>query len=571
MNNSIPAITRKKIWFVFLVIFISWYILLYVIDWSSLPGFASISHHQPNSVVYLGSDSIQNVSTISHVNDTSKKATVYAEKEENSVKILFTREDAVEDLAGLQKELEPVVHQDDKYAYKDQEKGAESGRKLNPCTGRYIYIHDLPSRFNDDLLKQCKLLNKWTDMCQYFVNMGLGQALGNPQKIFLSTGWFVTDQFSLEVIFHNRMKQYKCLTNDSTQAAAIYIPYYAGLDIARHLWDSYNTSVKDSDAVQLVKWLREKPEWNAMGGMDHFLVAGRITWDFRRVTDEDNAWGNKLMLLPESQNMTMLTIESSPWNKNDFGITYPTYFHPSSDDQVFQWQNKMRRTKRRTLFAFAGAPRPKMDDSIRSEIMQQCTSSRRKCRLLECKNSNGRNKCIKPVNVMKLFQNSVFCLQPPGDSFTRRSTFDSILAGCIPVFFSPASAYVQYLWHLPKDYTTYSVLIPEDDVKNNNIRIEQVLSRIPRKKVSEMREEVIKLIPKVIYADPRARLKTVEDAFDITIKGVLERVKKLREIREGRNSSNDFDQENSWKYYTFGTTQEHEWDHFFLRTNRAGN
>ncbi|KAL2486479.1 Exostosin family protein [Abeliophyllum distichum] len=563
MDHSIPARSRKKIWLGFFILFVSWYLLLYLIDWSPLPGFASVSHHQPNSVVYLGSDYSQNVSLMSHVNDTSKNATVYAEKEEKSVKISST------EFEGLRNELEPKVQQDDdKYAEKDQEKRAKSGRKSNSCTGRYIYVHDLPSKFNNDLLKQCKLLNKWTDMCQYFLNMGLGPALGNPQRMFLSKGWFVTDQFSLEVIFHNRMKQYECLTNDSTRATAIYVPYYAGLDIARHLWDSHNISVRDSDALDLVKWLREKPEWNAMGGMDHFLVAGRITWDFRRVIDEDNAWGNKLMLLSESQNMTILTIESSPWNKNDFGIPYPTYFHPSSDDQVFQWQNKMRQQKRRTLFTFAGAPRPNIEDSIRSEIMEQCTASRRKCRLLECK--NGRNKCIKPVHIMKMFQNSIFCLQPPGDSFTRRSTFDSILAGCIPVFFSPASAYVQYLWNLPTDYTTYSILIPEDDVKQKNVRIEHVLSRIPRKKVSEMREEVIKLIPKVIYADPRARLKTVEDAFDLTIKGVLERVEKLRrEIREGRNSSIDFDQENSWKYYTFGTTQEHEWDHFFLRTNRA--
>jgi hypothetical protein len=36
-----------------------------------------------------------------------------------------------------------------------------------------------------------------------------------------------------------------------------------------------------------------------------------------------------------------------------------------------------------------------------------------------------------------------------------------MLAGSIPVFFHPGSAYVQYIWHLPKNYTRYSVFIPE--------------------------------------------------------------------------------------------------------------
>ncbi|KAL2500194.1 Exostosin family protein [Abeliophyllum distichum] len=509
----------------------------------------SIVTSQPNSA---DSDSIRET----NLQEENVSFIPYAD--ENSVNnISSTENDVIDDFEGLQRELEPLILSQD-----------DDRKEVDLCKGRYIYVHDLPSRFNNDLLKQCKLLDKWSDMCHYLDNMGLGSRLGNPQRLFLSSGWFETHQFSLEVVFHNRMKQYECLTNDSSLATAIFVPYYSGLDIARYLWGHYNVSVRDWDSRDLVKWLREKPEWSVMDGKNHFLVAGRITWDFRRAVDDDSGWGNKLMFLQESQNMTMLTIESSPWHRNDFAIPYPTYFHPSSDNEVVQWQNKMRRQKRRALFCFAGAPRPNMEDSIRSEIMEQCSASKQKCRLLECK--NDKNKCMKPVHVMKLFQNSVFCLQPSGDSFTRRSTFDSILAGCIPVFFSPGSAYVQYLWHLPKDYPTYSVLIPEDDVKQKKSNIDKILSQIPGNKISAMREEVIKLIPKVIYNDPRSRLKTFKDAFDLTIKGVLDRVETLRkEVREGRNSSSDFDEENSWKYYAFGNTKEHEWDNFFRRTNRV--
>ncbi|KAM1695256.1 hypothetical protein ACFXTI_029298 [Malus domestica] len=445
----------------------------------------------------------------------------------------------------------------------DKRDESDSESVSESCTGKYIYVHDIPSKFNKDLLKKCGSLSNWTDMCELASNFGLGPRLSNLEKVYSNTGWFATNQFLLEVIFHSRMKQYNCLTKNSSLASAIFVPYYAGLDVARYLWGS-SISTRDSGSLEIAKWLREKPEWKKMWGRDHFMVAGRITWDFRRWTDKDSEWGTKLMLLPESKNMTMLAIESSPWNSNDFAIPYPTYFHPSKDNEVFQWQNRMRRQKRRILFSFAGGPRPNLQNSIRNEIIDQCRAARRKCKLLEC--TTGPDKCHKPVFVMKMFQGSVFCLQPPGDSLTRRSIFDSILAGCIPVFFHPGSAYVQYVWHLPKDYTKYSVLIPAFDIKNGKVSIERTLQKIPRQKVYEMREEVVKLIPRVIYADPGSRLETLDDAFDIAVKGVLERVETIRkDMREGKNTSFDYAEKVSWKYNMFGTVEEHEWDPFFER------
>ncbi|XP_009791523.1 putative xyloglucan galactosyltransferase GT11 [Nicotiana tabacum] len=578
MENSLATRSRNKFWFVFFVLFVSWYLLLYGVDWSSLPGIVTTtSRYEASSIESIRLASIppptrlveNNVSSNFNSSSINNATTDATKKETRSEEESINENDnVVHDLEALEKELEPLLRKNERKDEKFEKNATQEDKKGGKsCEGRYIYVAEIPSRFNEDMLKHCNLLNKWEDMCQYLVNMGLGPDLGNPQRVFSNKGWFTTNQFSLEVLFHNRMKQYDCLTNDSSKAAAVFVPYYAGFDVSRYLWDDFNTSMRDSGATEVAKILKEKPEWETMWGRDHFMIAGRITWDFRRGIEEDSAWGNKLMLLPEAQNMTILTIESSPWNRNDFAIPYPTYFHPSSDNDVLQWQNRMRRLRRRVLFSFAGAPRPNLEESIRSEIMEQCLATRRKCRLLECKDLH--NKCNKPVHVMKLFQSSHFCLQPSGDSFTRRSTFDSILAGCIPVFFTPGSAYIQYIWHLPKDYTKYSVLIPEDDVRKKKVSIENVLSKIPRSQVAAMREEVIKLIPNVVYADPRSRLESVEDAFDLAVKGVLERVDVMRkEMRQGKNYSMVFDEEYSWKYYTFGTIEKHEWDHYFLRTSK---
>nr|KYP62406.1 Xyloglucan galactosyltransferase KATAMARI1 [Cajanus cajan] len=377
----------------------------------------------------------------------------------------------------------------------------------DPCGGRYIYVHNLPPRFNHDMLKHCKTLSLWTNMCKFTTNAGLGPPLDNTHSVFSDTGWYATNQFAVD-----------------------------------------------------------QPQWGVMNGRDHFLVAGRITWDFRRLTDQESDWGNKLLFLPAAKNMSMLVVESSPWNANDFGIPYPTYFHPAKDDDVFIWQERMRRLERKWLFSFAGAPRPGNAKSIRGHIIEQCSRSN-VGKLLEC--DFGESKCHSPSSIMQMFQGSLFCLQPQGDSYTRRSAFDSMLAGCIPVFFHPGSAYTQYTWHLPKDYTKYSVFIPEDDIRKRNVSIEERLRRIPEEEVRIMREEVISLIPRLVYADPRSKLETLKDAFDVSVQAVIDKVTNLRkDIMEGRTDEN-FIEENSWKYALLDEGQRevgpHEWDPFFSK------
>lgn len=436
----------------------------------------------------------------------------------------------------------------------------------DPCGGRYIYVHDLPPKFNDDMLKECRSLSLWTNMCKFTTNAGLGPPLENVDGVFSNTGWYATNQFAVDVIFNNRMKQYECLTNDSSIAAAIFVPFYAGFDIARYLW-GYNISRRDAASLELVDWLMKRPEWEIMDGRDHFLVAGRITWDFRRLSEDDNDWGSKLLFLPAAKNMSMLVVESSPWNANDFAIPYPTYFHPAKDADVFVWQDRMRKLKRKYLFSFAGAPRPGNPKSIRGQIIDQCKSTKA-CKLLEC--DFGESKCHSPDSIMKMFQSSLFCLQPQGDSYTRRSAFDSMLAGCIPVFFHPGSAYTQYTWHLPKNFSTYSVFISENDVRKKNLSIEERLREISPQQVEIMREAVINLIPKLVYADPRSKLETLRDAFDVSVQAIIDKVTRYRKnIIQGRSEYDYFFEENSWKYALLDEGQRvvgaHEWDPFFSK------
>uniref|UniRef100_M8CYN8 Xyloglucan galactosyltransferase KATAMARI1 n=1 Tax=Aegilops tauschii TaxID=37682 RepID=M8CYN8_AEGTA len=150
---------------------------------------------------------------------------------------------------------------------------------------------------------------------------------------------------------------------------------------------------------------------------------------------------------------------------------------------------------------------------------------------------------------MQLLESAQFCMQPRGDGYTRKSTFDSILSGCIPVFFHPVSAYLQYTWHLPRDYRSYSVFIPHRDVVDRNVSIEEVLRKIPPEKVARMRERVIQLIPTVMYRHPAAKGVTFKDAFDVALDRVVDRVaKRRRAAAEGREYVDSVDGADSWKY-----------------------
>ncbi|CAN6356625.1 unnamed protein product [Urochloa humidicola] len=430
--------------------------------------------------------------------------------------------------------------------------GKRATAAADRCAGRYIYVHDLPSRFNADLLRDCRSLSEWTDMCKHVTNSGMGPRLAHTRRgVLPPTGWYDTNQFTLEVIFHARMRRYGCLTADFSRATAVYVPYYAGLDVGRHLW-GYSNSVRDALAEDLVRWLRSTPAWAKRGGTDHFLVAGRIAWDFRRQDggrgdgDGGEGWGSRLLLLPEISNMTALVLESSgPWHAGDVAVPYPTYFHPSRAAEVASWQRSLRRARRPWLFAFAGGARRGGGTTVRDAVIDQCARSRR-CGLLQC-GRRRRDDCYSAGSVVRHLGSAAFCLQPPGDSYTRRSAFDAMLAGCVPVFFHPGSAYTQYRWHLPRDYSRYSVFVPGDGVRNGTVRVEDVLRRFGRAEVAAMRERVIRMIPGIVYRDPRAPAAGgFRDAFDVAVDGVIERVGR---IKRGLPPWEDDDDQRRWDGY----------------------
>ncbi|KAK8530106.1 hypothetical protein V6N13_102982 [Hibiscus sabdariffa] len=388
------------------------------------------------------------------------------------------------------------------------------------CNGDVsVYVYDLPAEFNLGLLHDCSHLNVYTNMCPHVANNGLGQPLDNMDHgSGESNPWFATHQFIAEMIFHARVENHPCRTWDPARANLFYVPFYGGLHVSSKFREQ-NHTIRDALAVRLVDFLQEQPTWHKNNGKDHFIALGRTSWDFMRTDSGPDFGANSLLNLPSVKNMSVLTVERNPWKgSNQHGIPYPSYFHPSTKEQMMTWQRMVRRSNRPYLFSFIGAPRKGVGKAaIRDEMIKQCMESTQ-CKLLKC--DNGNPKCYNPREILKVMRESQFCLQAPGDSFTRRSTFDAILSGCIPVLFSRHTAYTQYAWFLPEEASEYSVYM--DEQGDESKRIEEVLMKIPKENVERMRATVIDMIPRLTYAHPNASNSDLgfEDAVDVALEAL---------------------------------------------------
>lgn len=393
--------------------------------------------------------------------------------------------------------------------------GQNSMMKRTCDLGAHVYMYELPEKFNSGLLRDCRSLSVYTDMCPHVKNRGLGR----PLPEMGSPSWYATHQFIAEMIFHARVENHPCRTWDPAGAQLFYVPFYGGLHVSSHFREP-DLSVRDRLAVELAEYLSQQPTWQAHQGGDHFLSLGRTAWDFMRSNDGPDFGANTLLKLPRVLNMSVLTVERNPWHgSNQFGIPYASYFHPSMWNEMLTWQNKMRESPRPHLFTFVGATRTGVEKAeVRNAIVKQCAQSTR-CRPLQC--ARGASECHDPDRVLSVMSRSSFCMQPPGDSFTRRSVFDSVLAGCIPVFFSPHTAYTQYRWYLPADRGEYSVYLAEEKWG----RIEAELLKIPAEKVARMRATVIDMIPRITYAHPNASDVGFKDAVDVALEQLLKRVR----------------------------------------------
>ncbi|XP_047063789.1 xyloglucan galactosyltransferase XLT2-like [Lolium rigidum] len=404
------------------------------------------------------------------------------------------------------------------------------------CKAGLIYVYDLPPEFNHELVGDCKRLWPWYSFCPYLSNGGLGRpcstvpAFSGVVPNASLPNWYNTDQFPLEIIIHRRILAHRCRTTDPSLATVLYVPFYAGLDVGSHLW-GLNATVADRDraGTRLLRWLTNQTSFQKSGGWDHFMTLGRITWDFRRYSDD--GWGSNFVLMPGMGNVTRLVIESDRQDPMDVGVPYPTGFHPRTAADVRAWQRHVLSRNRTNLFGFAGAPRYGFRNDFRDVLLDECEDAGHAyCRSVDCRGQRCNNDTAA---LTKLFLDSKFCLQPRGDSYTRRSLFDCMVAGAVPVLFWRRTAYDQYRWFLPAGQRgkegEWSVFMDRRALSAGNVSVLEFLQGFSEQRVRRMRERVVEMIPRLVYSSsPHGLGDGMADAFEVALDGVFKRFRRRR-------------------------------------------
>jgi hypothetical protein len=201
----------------------------------------------------------------------------------------------------------------------------------------------------------------------------------------------------------------------------------------------------------------------------------------------------------------------------------------------------VRKAHREWLVSYLGSARRRFRDpsvlALRKELKRQCETAAapgRRCRFVECTLQHAARQLpceTRPEAAVLEFTGAVFCLQPPGDTPTRRSVFDSLLAGCIPVFFTNLTAHMQYapFGFLPPDPDLYSVTLAPSFLASNGSAANffDELLRVPDSHVRQMQRTIVDdILPRIVYRDPSSADAGFDDALDTGLRylfGMLDR------------------------------------------------
>ncbi|KAK6125333.1 hypothetical protein DH2020_040923 [Rehmannia glutinosa] len=377
------------------------------------------------------------------------------------------------------------------------------------CEYGKVYVYNLPAIFNQELLDSCRDLDPWHSRCNAISNHGLGPKATGLSAVpeNLAPSWYWTDMFAGEVLYHDRILNHNCRTTEAESATAYYIPFYAGLAVGKYLFTNYTAKERDMHCERLLRWVHDQPTWRRSNGSDHFLMLGRMTWDFRRSRDED--WGSSFIHMPLMKRVLRLAVERDPWDQLEISVPYPTGFHPKSKSEMDQWLEFVRTHERTSLFTFVGGKR-KVKGDFRTILLSHCYNESDTCRVVDCSGT----RCYDGTSeILEAFLASDFCLQPR-EMLLREG---QRLTACW-----------LYQWFLGDEPEKFSILIDRKDVRNGT-SIRKVLEGFSREEVRKMREKVISLVPKFVYSFmPSDEIGSGKDAFDIAIDGVLRRLQEQK-------------------------------------------
>lgn len=177
------------------------------------------------------------------------------------------------------------------------------------------------------------------------------------------------------------------------------------------------------------------------------------------------------------------------------------------------------------LVAIIGSARSTEYD--RTLIFRMCRQRPALCAVFDTGNRENSTTSVhsRIPDMYQLLVASTFCINPPGDTPTRKGIFDSLVVGCIPVLTSEDSMQ-HYQFHLP-NWRALSVLITTDLLFSVDFNIADYLEAYVRDYPADVaqKQEAIRLQAYSLQysVDDKAPPHRGKDAFDTTLEHLLSR------------------------------------------------
>ena len=376
-------------------------------------------------------------------------------------------------------------------------------KEQNVKTAYKIYIYELAENFNVRLAMCMSSIR--TDSCGFGIPF-------ESKYDFPGIAFHATWQFSLDIIIHHKLMFSPYRTLNPEEADVFFIPFYE----ASHCFckNTHNTSFNGLILEKaLEKEIMHWPYYRQ--GKPHLLAIGKIE-------KEESSNHCPLLTYPWTWNITAIGIEASDFYRNPADkrrvtthplppfivVPYPSYGH-FTEPSGGQYRHKIFSHKRRNFILIAASTtranpfRNKILDEFHNSTKQMMDDYYEKMNYTKDHVINsmwaitGDNIGVKTV--IDWMQNSVFCLQPAGDSPTRKSVYDAIVCGCIPVFFAlDYQPVVTWPFHDILNYSDFSVTVPQ----GMNFRDILEPYKHNRQKIKALQQGLHAVMPMMQYSFP---------------------------------------------------------------------
>lgn len=403
-----------------------------------------------------------------------------------------------------------------------------------------------------------------------------GDNFGFGKLVNASYGLYATNYFHLYHSIMSRLRIHPKRTYNRSEATLFVAPVDVGI-MAQ--WNKKNGQYRMHQALggsseweEVVKLMQRDAQRTPLFGHDVLMVnslfnifnvnISKIFFACANCTvinhDTNRAFDNFLYKHAKANNIDLAYAQ--------VGVPYLSAIHWHEGILEIPWRIDQYRPGVVAFWASLSVQN-KRASHLRRKLSEHCEQRDEKCFSVHILNrhyapcySNSETNCHKEgarvsnSSLQKLgavgldvYRYSQYCMQPPGDMDGRKALSDSILLGCIPVFFNAHLLSEKYPWFFSRDVERDAALyIPWQIVmKNESFNAVDYISSIPPEVTRKKQEALAKLAGKIVYSVPPNRLHEYigfggapgakegaswsppfEDAVDVILANTFERLER---------------------------------------------